>query len=353
VVALCAIAPTAASAQPNPFVGTVSDETFESLGYMYQPGSIDQIAAAGVGTLRQTFDWQYLAGNGQVNWNILDHYIGGAAQHGIKILPVLFDAPTNITTMPPSGALRGFYPPADPSALGAYAAQLAARYGSNGSFWTENPNLPRRPVTSWQIWNEPNLPVYWRPHQSPSNYVRMLCSASQQIKAVDPQAEIVTAGLPKSRIHHSILPATFVRKMVRAGGASCFDTLALNAYASTGRGVVKLVTGFRRLLNGLGARRVSLRVTEFGWADKGPERPRARFTSGANNQGRFISDALRGLWHARKRLKLRGAVYYAWRDQPVYAGGRNFWGLHTGLNRMNGTPKPALQWFRRTALSLR
>ena len=40
-------------------------------------------------------------------------------------------------------------------------------------------------------------------------------------------------------------------------------------------------------------------------------------------------------------------------DPEDYAGGRNFWGLHTGLNRLNGTAKPALASFRKAALSLR
>ena len=59
------------------------------------------------------------------------------------------------------------------------------------------------------------------------------------------------------------------------------------------------------------------------------------------------------MWKARKRLKLRGAVYYAWRDQRVYAGGKHFWGLHTGLHRVNGRPKPAFRAFRSTVRSLR
>lgn len=352
-IALCLSAPVAAAANPNPFVGTVSDETFESLGYMYQPGAIDDIAAAGVGTLRQTFDWQYLRTGDTLNWDILDHYVGGAAQRGISIIPVLFNPPSELTTTPASGALRGFYPTADPGAIGSYGAQLAARYGTTGSFWAQHPNIERHPITTWQIWNEPNLPVYWRPHLSPKGYAQMLCGAYRQIKAVDPAAEISTAGLPKSRIRSSMWPSKYVPRMMKAGGRGCFDTVALNAYAPTGKGVVKLVSQFRRLLNRLGARNVGLRVTEFGWADQGPERPRAAFTAGSNRQGRFISQAIRGLWHARKRLKLRGAVYYAWRDQEVYAGGRNFWGLHTGLNRINGTPKPALSSFRRAALSLR
>lgn len=352
-IALCLGVPAAAAARPNPFVGTVSDETFESLGYMYRPGSIDQIAAAGVGTLRQTFDWQYLTRGDTLNWDILDHYVGGAAERGITILPVLFNPPSNITTMPVAGALRGFYPPADPGALGAYGARLAARYGTNGSFWSQNPGIERHPITAWQIWNEPNLPVYWRPRLSPRGYAQMLCGAYRQIKAVDPNAEIVTAGLPKSHIRSSIWPSRYVPRVLRAGGRGCFDTVALNAYAPTGKGVVKLVSGFRRLLNRLHARNVSLRVTEFGWADQAPERPRAAYTAGTARQGRFISQALRGLWKARRKLRLRGAVYYAWRDQPVYAGGKNFWGLHTGLTRVDGSAKPALSWFRKAALALR
>ncbi len=272
-IALCLSAPSVAAAKPNPFIGTVSDETFESMGYMYQPGAIQDIANAGVGTLRQTFDWQYLRKGDTFNWDILDHYIGGAAERGIKIIPVLFNPPTELTTTPAVGALRGFYPTADPNAIGAYGAQLAARYGTRGSFWDQHPGIERHPITTWQIWNEPNLPVYWRPHLSPKGYARMLCGAYRQIKAVDPAAEIATAGLPKSHIRSSMWPSKFVPRVMRAGGRGCFDTVALNAYAPTGKGVVKLVSRFRRLLNKLGARKVGLRVTEFGWADQGPRAP--------------------------------------------------------------------------------
>jgi hypothetical protein len=71
------------------------------------------------------------------------------------------------------------------------------------------------------------------------------------------------------------------------------------------------------------------------------------------DQGPYTYQAIRGLWKARKKLKLRGIVYYDWRDQPVYAGGKNFWGLHTGLLTINGKPKPALRWFKKAVRSLR
>lgn len=352
VVALALIAPAAADARPNPFVGTVSNETFEALGYMYKPGQIDNIAAAGVGTLRQTFDWSYLRKGNSVSWDMLDRYVGGAAQRGITILPVLFNPPAEFTTRPASGAERGFYPTADPATIGRYGAMLAARYGTRGSFWNENPQIPRLPIRSWQIWNEPNLPIYWRPDPQASAYAAMLRAASEQIKAVDPDAEIVTAGLPNSRIVTAVSPFRFVRRVLRAAGPYSFDTLAVNAYAKTGKRTIKLVRRFRRMLDRHGARHVALRVTEFGWADRGPEVPRGTYTSGPRRQGKFIATALRGLWRARRALKLRGVVYYSWRDHPLPEGGRNFWGLYTGLTRVDGSPKPALREFRRVARSL-
>jgi hypothetical protein len=353
-VALCAIAPAAAeAARPKAFVGTVSNETYESLGYMYRPGSIDRIAESGVGTLRQTFDWSYLRNGDSLSWDMLDRFIGGAARRGIRILPVLFNPPAHLTTMPSPPPERGFWPTIDPATMGRYGAMLAARYGTNGSFWAAHPNIPRLPVTSWQIWNEPNLEFYWRPTQDVRGYVAMLRSASEQIKAVDPAAEIVSAGLPNSRIATAISPFVYVRRMLRAGAAGSFDTLAVNGYAPTGKRVIKLVRRFRKLLNRNGARKIALRVTEFGWADRGPEVPRNSYTAGPRRQGKFIATALRGLWRARRYLKLKGVVYYSWRDQPVYEGGRPFWGLYTGLTRLDGSPKPALRTFQRTVSKLR
>jgi hypothetical protein len=116
--------------------------------------------------------------------------------------------------------------------------------------------------------------------------------------------------------------------------------------------VPKLIAGIRKMLNHYGGKAAGIRVTEFGWADRGPERPRGRFTAG-KKQGLYTYQAIRGLWKARKKLGIRGIVYYDWRDQPVYAGGKNFWGLHTGLLNMQGNAKPALAWFKKAVASLR
>jgi len=345
----------AAAAQQQPFVGVTSDETFEAVGAQ-QDSQLPTIAGTGVGTLRQNFNWEFLEHGqpaGELNWTFLDRFIGTCAQRGITVLPVLFNPPAHLTTRPAGGGERGAYPPSDLGALGQFGAKLAQRYGTTGRFWLEHPEVPRLPIRAWQIWNEPNLPVYWKPAPDPGAYTAMLRLASTAIKAVDPGAEIVTAGLPESNIKGAVSLPSFLRGMYAAGANGAFDTLALNAYAPTGRAVVTKVGRYRRMLNSLGDADAGIRVTEFGWADRGPEPKKGRYTAGARRQATYLSQAIDGLWRKRSAWGVRGLVYYAWRDQPVYAGGKDFWGLHTGLHYRDGRPKPALKAFRRAASGLR
>ena len=59
------------------------------------------------------------------------------------------------------------------------------------------------------------------------------------------------------------------------------------------------------------------------------------------------------LWRARANLNLRGFIYYAWRDGRPYAPRfKDFWGLHTGLLRANGSAKPAFAAFKKAVAGL-
>ena len=60
--------------------------------------------------------------------------------------------------------------------------------------------MPRLPIRSWQIWNEPNLGPYWCGKANAKQYVAMLRAVGTAIKQVDRGAHIVTAGLPDSKL---------------------------------------------------------------------------------------------------------------------------------------------------------
>jgi hypothetical protein len=67
----------------------------------------------------------------------------------------------------------------------------------------------------------------------------------------------------------------------------------------------------------------------------------------------LVERMIGALGRARARLGVRGIVYFNWRDSRPFAGGREFFGLHTGLLRRDGSAKPALSAYARAARRLR
>jgi hypothetical protein len=332
------------------FVGIVSEDAFAGNGD-YRAKTFPLYQGVGIGTIRQSFIWSDIERRkGRFNFGYIDGFVADAARHGVTILPVLFGAPDFRSSKPRRSALRGAYPPRRPSDIAPFARAAAQRYGPGGSFWKSNRSVPRRPVRAWQIWNEPNLPIYWRPAPNAREFVRMLSAASRAIKRVDKGAEVVTAGLPQSQSKGAVPLQAYIAAMYRAGGNPAFDTLAVNPYGATSGEVLKRVEAVRKTMNGFGDQEASLWITELGWADSGPS---SRFTVGARQQAARIRSLIGELWDRRSRLGLRGFVYYNWRDAPPYAGRNDFWGLHTGLLDIDGQTKPAYEAFRSAVRELR
>jgi hypothetical protein len=328
-------------------VGIVSEDIFWNAG-SYRSCTLNDQAASGVDLVRQTFDWaQIEVARNSYDFSWYDALIADLARRRMGVLPIIFNAP-RFRALRHAGR-RGAYLPRRNIDFGRFAARLVARYGPRGRFWRAHPALPRVPIRAWQIWNEPNLRVYWPSGPNPAAYTRLLKSAASHIRKVDRRAEIVTAGIPDSR--HGIPLASYVAGMYRAGAKPAFDTLAINPYSSRPTGVMTMVHRVRRLMDRSGDRGGSIRVSEFGWATGGPRSP---YRVGAQEQARRISLTLRGLYASRRRLKLRGVVYYNWRDgQPYPPLYQDFFGLHTGLLDAARQPKPAYRVFRQIAPRLR
>ena len=86
-------------------------------------------------------------------------------------------------------------------------------------------------------------------------------------------------------------------------------------------------------------------MTEVGWATR--PGPGSAMTVGPKTQAKLVDLLVGNLAVNRRRLGVRGFVYYAWRDVRPYPGGEDFWGLHTGLLDREGDPKPSLRSFSR------
>ena len=277
VAALLALAPLAAAKPlPRDFVGVSSEDVFAG-DAAYRDANLAAQSGMGIGLIRQAFDWASIeTAPGQYNLGYHDGFVAAAATHGVTILPILFHAPEFRVTRH-SG--KAACPPQDNASLAAYAQALVRRYGPSGTLWSERPDLPRLPIRSWQIWNEPNLGVYWCNKPSAKQYASMLRTVGAAIKQVDSGAQIVTAGLPDSKLNGAVPLIRFIDQLYRAGAAKYFDSLAINSYARDEGVLGRLLGSVRKRMNANRDRGGQIWITEIGWGDRIPGRS-TRLSSG-------------------------------------------------------------------------
>jgi hypothetical protein len=308
------------AARGSDFVGIYADDVwFGDAAYRLE--ALAKQHAAGVELIRQPFAWADFAREPQR----FDAFVGAAADAHIRVLPVL------VGPDPGMSSDGGMKPPVQPERFAGWAALLVQRYGPNGSFWKGR--AKRLPITSWQVWNEPNIKAWWAPKPDAAAYADLLNKTGTAIHKVDPKAEIVAAGLPTS---HLGAPAPeFMADVVKAGAS--FDTAAVHAYAPTPDDVVKRVQAFERIV---GDKKVW--VTEVGWGTGGKPGP---LTVSPARQAEFVKQTITEL----RALGVRGIVIFQWRDPKPFPGRRDIWPYHAGLLEQDGTPKPALAAFKEAA----
>ena len=348
VGALASLAIPASSATAgNEFAGIVANDVYSgSASYRAKQFAAQQ--AAGIGIVRQTLPWAAVEiAPGNYDFTPFDGFVAEAARHNIRVLPVLFDPPP-FRSSRPKGASKYTYFPKSNADMAEFARTVVARYGPDGTFWRSHTELPNLAINAYQIWNEPNLKAYSGGKPNAGQYVAMLKAVSPAIKQVDPAAEIVTAGLPDSRLSKPNL-YKYIQQMYSAGVKGSFDTLGINPYAPTASGLISKLKKIRGIMSKNGDSESSIWVTELGWSDVGPGSP---FRAGKGGQAKRVKQAIAALKRAETSLKLRGFFYFAWKDGAVYRGGKDFWGLHTGLLRKNGSRKPAFTAFKQAVAAL-
>lgn len=333
-----------ASAVPSSFIGITAEDTFAQPG-AYRSEQLVQQKAVGVGLFRQVFRWSDIEKTrGQYDFTFYDQYVIDAANKGITILPILLDAPAfRAAALPSNAKANTSRVPKSNTDLGNFAALLVRRYGPKGSVWAGHAKARQYAIRSWQVWNEPNIPIYWGGRKPNSgNYVKMLAATAVGIKHADRYAEVVTAGIPDTRLGGAQPLTPYVQGMLRAKAHRYAQTFAVNAYARTAASTATVVSRLRKQMDQGNARKTKIWLTEGGWADSGPKH---RFNLGSEQaQATQITKLLTILAQQRTKLLLRGIVYYNWRDGLPY-NGHDFVGLHQGLLRVNGKHKRAFGAF--------
>lgn len=260
-----------------------------------------------------------------------------AAAAAVQVVPVVWGSPAWIApepALPPLGQkqLRAWR---------AFLAHLVRRYGTAGDFWTGL--RPRRPIRAWQIWNEPNFVLFWRPRPSPAGYVRVLRGSAATIRRLDPKAQIVAAGV--APVEAGMRPWSFLRRMYQTpGAAQAFDVAALHPYAASLRALEFQVRQARQALARGGDGSKPLLITEMGVASAAPfPNP---FDKGLRGQARFLEASYRLLLENRRRWRLLGAYWFTWQDISAPDPHCVFC-EHAGLFDVDDNPKPSWRGMRR------
>jgi hypothetical protein len=342
VVAALLTAPAAEAAErqvPQGWLGVVADGPMDGA----HAGEWDGMVEAGVESVRVAVRWYQAqpAPDAAPDLTELDAVVAAAAARGIAVLPVVTGTPGWAAQRP--GDITS--PPADPATYGRVLAALAGRYGPAGSLWAERPELPRVPVRAWQLWNEPNLTRYWSEQPFARSYVRLLRAGRAALKAADPGATVVLAGLPNESW-------TALRRIYAAGGRGAFDAVALHPYTRRPRDVVRLVRYARRVMRKRGDGNVPVWITELSWpAAKGTvDRPVGFEVSDAGQAAR-LGAALTLLAAERRRLRIARVFWYTWLSSERGPSAFDW----SGLRRERAGKRisaPALAAFRRQARRL-
>jgi len=195
-----------------------------------------------------------VGGKAQYNWAFDDAIAHALASHHLTWMPIIDYTPT----WDESVQGQEHSPPLSFTDYGDYAAAFVARYGAGGTFWKQYPSLPVEPVTTVEIWNEPDSAEFWVPSPQPGAYGDMYLTARAAIEKVNPNVRVLIGGLTDPT---HFLPAMFgARPLLK----DHVDGVAIHPYGNPAT-VISKVRAARATMVSLGMASVPLYVTEFGW----------------------------------------------------------------------------------------
>ncbi len=168
--------------------------------------AVNTMKAAGVKWVRFDFLWQDIEPKqGEFNFEKYDRIVQIVTAHHINILGLL---DYSASWASDSGAWNSA--PKDNKLFVNYAKKVISHY--------------KNKIKYWEVWNEPDSPVYWKPQDGLKSYVQLLKETYIAAKEIDPDCKILNGGLANG-------PSS-VNKLYDAGAKDYFDILNIHIFES-------------------------------------------------------------------------------------------------------------------------
>jgi hypothetical protein len=241
-------------------------------------GLATSMGGQGISWTRITFDQAVdEKEKGVFNWYAEDQMVAALARHGVRGAASF----VGTATWAADPAMYGTCPwgrayPHDLDGWTTWVAAAARRYGSTGGFWILHPELPKLPIRTWEIGNEVNSAAFWCPGANPEQYAQVYSASSDAIKAVDPTAKVIVAGLaarfgPQSGGNLDV--DSFLSRMTAADPSlrTRIDAVGIHPYAGTVDGALYRVSLYRQAMAAAGMPSTPMLANEIGWSTQGPD----------------------------------------------------------------------------------
>jgi hypothetical protein len=232
----------------------------------------------------------------------------------------------------------------------AFLTAAVQRYGPQGTFWAENPTVPKSPLRTWQIWNEQNF-KYFVARPNPAEYGKLLKLSATTIKAADPGAKLVLGGMFARPIEatrnlkppQAYFASEFLQQMYEEtpGIKSKFQGVALHPYTGNYKRLMPYIEEFRDVLKANQDAGKPLWITELGWSSD-RKAPNDSFAKGPQGQVTQLRGAFSLLRANQAKWRLRGVFWFSIEDGAPTSC--NFCG-GSGLFGAGFSPKPSWSAF--------
>jgi polysaccharide biosynthesis protein PslG len=316
------------------------------------PEQFQRLDRGGVESVRASIDWaavQPQAG-GPFDWSAVDSIVKGASAAHLDVLPFLAGAPSWAVPTDRRYASPKTLPVRNGRQRSGWTRFVKAavlRYGPRGSFWAENPEVPKRPIRVWQVWNEENF-EYFVARPNPAEYGKLVKLSYAAIKGADHGARIVLGGLfarPKEATFKRKPPLAyfatdFLQQMYAStpGIKGKFNGVALHPYTGNYKYLTPYIEEVRQVLKENHDAGKQLWLTELGWSSEHPTQGNS-FAKGLGGQKAQLKGAFRLLKSHQRKWRIARVYWFSVEDQ---VGTCNFCD-GSGLFGEGFVPKPA--WY--------
>ena len=200
---------------------TYGIQTFVWWDHGFAGRDLDWVQRMVFSHVKQTFAWEDVQPErGVFDFTQSDRILNELERRNLKLVARLSDAPD--WAHPQIEGERGVdyvdAPPTDLADFATYCGAIAERY--------------RGRISAYQIWNEPNLSREWGSRQpNAAGYVGLLAACSNAIRAADPAAILISAGLsPTGNYDTTATPDDlFLQQMYDAGFQQYIDVVGMHA----------------------------------------------------------------------------------------------------------------------------